>query len=69
MGKLSRAFGQGDFTAWPLDQDTAMQIVRVKFVCALVVCVFKLYMRRMSCSAGCILLGFCTDSLKAIPRC
>ena len=38
MGKLSRAFGQGDFTAWPLDQDTAMQIVRVKFVCALVVC-------------------------------
>ena len=69
MGKLSRAFGQGDFRAWPLDQDTAMQIVRVKFVCASVVCGFKLYMRRMSCSAGCTLLGFRTDSLKASPRC
>ncbi len=32
MKKLSQAFAQGDFTAWPLDQDSAAPIVRVKLV-------------------------------------
>ena len=32
MGRLSKAFGEGDFSAWPLDQDTAAQVVRVRFV-------------------------------------
>ena len=32
MKKLSQAFAEGDFTAWPLDQDSAAQIVWVKLV-------------------------------------
>ena len=32
MSLLSKAFAEGDFRTWPLDQETAAQIVRVKFV-------------------------------------
>ena len=32
MKTLSRAFAEGDFSEWPLDQDTAAQIVRVTMV-------------------------------------
>jgi len=32
MKKLSRSFARGDFTQWPLDQDTAAQVVRLKMV-------------------------------------
>ena len=31
MSQLSKSFQQGDFTQWPLDQDTACEIVRVRF--------------------------------------
>ena len=32
MKKLSRSFARGDFTQWPLDQNTAAQIVRLKMI-------------------------------------
>ena len=32
MSRLSKAFGEGDFSTWPLDQATAAQVVRVRFV-------------------------------------
>ena len=32
MKTLSRAFAEGDFSEWPLDQDTAAQVVRVTMV-------------------------------------
>ena len=31
MKQLSKSFEEGDFTHWPLDQDTACKIVRVSF--------------------------------------
>ena len=32
MGELSSAFAKGDFRHWPLDQDTAAQVVHLKMV-------------------------------------
>ena len=32
MGRLSKCFNQGDFSEWPLDQKSACEIVRVRFV-------------------------------------
>ena len=32
MAHLSRAFAAGDFSQWPLDQDTAATIVRLRMV-------------------------------------
>ena len=32
MQKLSRVFARGDFTTWPMDQETAAEVVRVRFV-------------------------------------
>ena len=32
MGQLSKVFGKGDLTQWPLDEDVAAQIVRMRFV-------------------------------------
>ena len=32
MGQLSKCFLTGDFTSWPLDQTTACEICRVRFV-------------------------------------
>ena len=32
MQKISKVFAEGDLRSWPLDQDTAAQVVRVRFV-------------------------------------